>query len=323
MKKKLFITGISGFIGSYLAEKAYKEYDVSGLVRQHPQQNESINKLKGKVRLYEGSLNDYARLINIIVEEQPDYVAHLGAITPVSYSFGHPQEVIKTNLLGTVNLTEVLKQWCPNLKLFVLASSVETYGQQTELMEKNIPFDDKTPQKAGSPYAVAKIGAEHYVKYLYYAYKFPGVCLRQTNTYGRLENDYFVTEAFVTEMLRNKDVVNFGNPKPIRAFLHIEDLVNLYLTLFKCKNKEILGKSFTIGPPNGVTIEDLAEMIAKKLDWKGKINWYTREIRDGEIYYLNSSNDYVTKLTGWKPKITLDKGLDRTIQFWKSKLGKL
>ena len=64
------------------------------------------------------------------------------------------------------------------------------------------------------------------------------------------------------------------------------------------------------------------ELIAKKLNWNGKINWYTREIRDGEIYYLNSTNKLITELTGWKPKISLDEGLDKTIAYWKEKLNK-
>jgi nucleoside-diphosphate-sugar epimerase len=66
---------------------------------------------------------------------------------------------------------------------------------------------------------------------------------------------------------------------------------------------------------------ELAKRIAQKLDWNGKINWYTREIRDGEIYYLNSSNDKITKATGWKPKASLDEGLNKTIAYWKEKLN--
>jgi len=322
VKERILITGISGFIGEELAQKCIKEgYEVAGIIRQSFRYNEAINKLKGKVKLYEGSLNDYARIVNIVSDFMPDYVAHLGAITPVSYSFEHPWEVINTNLIGTVNLTEALKKHCPNLKRFVFASSMETYGHQPELHKKFIPFDEKTEQRAACPYAVAKIGAERYVKYLNYAYKFPGVCLRQTNTYGRKYNDYFVVEAFITQMLKNNNEVNFGNPLPVRNFLYIDDLVNLYLTLFKCKNEDILGESFTIGPPNGITIEELANIIGKKLDWKGEFNWYTREIRDGEIYYLNSNNKKVTEMTGWKPEITLDKGLDITINYWKNRLG--
>ena len=319
-KKRLLITGISGFIGEELAQKAVKQnYEVAGVVRQSFRYNEAINRLKGKVKLYEGSLNDYARLANIVDDFMPDYCVHLGAITPVSYSFEHPWEVLNTNLIGTVNLTEALKKHCPSLKKFIFASSMETYGHQPELHKKFIPFDEQTPQKAACPYAVAKIGAETYVKYLWYAYKFPGISLRQTNTYGRKDNDYFVAEAFVSEMIKHK-VVNFGNPEPVRNFLYIDDLVDLYLTLFKNNNPKLLGESFCVGPPNGVTIMELARLIKTKLNWKGKINWYTREIRDGEIYYLNSTNKKVTEMTGWEPKITLDEGLDKVIAYWKEKL---
>lgn len=322
-KKRVLITGISGFIGEELAQKAIKEgYEVAGLIRQSFRYNDAINNLKGKVKLYEGSLHDYARMGTIVRDFMPDYVAHLGAITPVSYSFEHPWEVINTNLLGTVNLTEALKQFCPNLKKFVFASSMETYGHQPEMHESFTPFDEKTEQMGACPYSVAKIGAEKYVKYLYYAYKFPGISLRQTNTYGRKYNDYFVCEAFLVSMLNNPDVVNFGQPTPVRNFLYIDDLVDLYLNLFDSDNNELLGNAYTIGPPNGITIGTLADMIAEKLNWEGKINWYTREIRDGEIYYLNSTNKKITELTGWKPKISLSTGLNKTILYWKEKLGK-
>ena len=322
-KKRLLISGISGFIGEELAQKAIREgYEVAGLIRQSFRYNDAIKNLRGKAKLYEGSLHDFARMGAVVRDFMPDYVAHLGAITPVSYSFDHPWEVVNTNLMGTVNLTEALKQFCPSLKKFVFASSMETYGHQPEMHKSFTPFDEKTEQMGACPYSVAKIGAEKYVKYLYYAYKFPGVSLRQTNTYGRKYNDYFVAEAFITSFLNNKDVANFGQPTPVRNFLYIDDLVDLYLTLIDSDNKELLGNAYTIGPPNGVTIKELAEIIAEKLNWKGKINWYTREIRDGEIYYLNSTNKKITELTGWEPKISLSDGLDKTILYWKEKLGK-
>lgn len=321
VKPKILITGISGFIGYELAERCLRDgYEVAGLIRQHPQQPEAVQQLKGRVKLYEGSLTDYARLVNIVDDFYPDYVAHLGAITPVSYSFDHPFEVTKTNYVGTVGLTEALKRHCPDLKKFIFASSMETYGHQPEMHKNFTPFDENTPQMAACPYACAKIASEKYVKYLSYAYKFPGISLRQTNTYGRKFDSYFVVEAFITEMLKNEKVANFGQPTPVRNFIYIDDLVDLYMTLFKSSPK-LHGNEYTIGPPNGITIKELADIIRRKLEWKGKINWYTREIRDGEIYYLNSTNKRITLLTGWKPKTTLSKGLDKTILYWKEKLN--
>jgi len=319
VKSRLLITGVSGFIGSHAAQKAIdKGFDVYGLIRQKVSQSPSLAPLKGKVKFYEGDLTSYSSLVNIVRDVMPDYVLHLGAITPVSYSFDHPWEVVNTNLFGTINLTECLKRYVPNLKRFIFASSMETYGHQPEMHKSFLPFTEETPQMAACPYAVAKIAAEKYVKYLHYAYDFPGVCLRQTNTYGRKHNDYFVVEAFVTAMLKSESV-DFGNPEPVRNFIYIDDLTDLYFKLFDSDSK-ILGRSFCVGPPNGTSIKHLAFFIRDKLNWKGKINWYTREHRAGEIFYLNSSHKLLFDTIGWKPKVSLSVGLDKVIKFWKEKL---
>jgi nucleoside-diphosphate-sugar epimerase len=322
-KEKVLLTGVSGFLGCELAHKCVENgYEVAGLVRQHPKLNEAVESLRGKITLYEGDLCDPVRMNNIVREYNPEYICHLGALTRVSYSFGHVIETMRTNLEGTVNLVTAAENNGSNLKRFIYASSMETYGDQPYYQKKMIPVDENVPQNAGSPYAVWKIASETYLKQRFYANKFPCICLRQTNTYGRHFDDYFVVEAFVTAMLKNKNIVNFGNPKPIRNFLYVNDLIDLYITLLKNGNKKLNGHSFCTGPSNGITIAELAEMIARKLDWHGKINWYTREIRDGEIFYLNSTNKKVTSMTDWEPKTTLSKGLDKTILFWKEKLCK-
>lgn len=321
-KERVFVTGCSGFLGNKLCHRLLKEeYDVAGFVRQHPQPSEAIETLRGKVKLYEGDLTDFTRLKNIMRDYNPDYIFHLGALTRVSYSFDHVLETMRTNLVGTVNMVLAAEEEASNLKKFIFSSSVETYGQQELFMRENIPLDEQSIQQAGSPYGVWKIAAESFIKQQFYANKFPGISLRQTNTYGRTFDDYFVVEAFITAMLTNPDVVNFGRPEPIRAFLYVDDLMDLYITLLRHKGKNILGHSFTTGPPNGITIRELADMIAKKLNWHGKINWNTREIRHGEIFYLNTDNKKVTEMTGWEPKTTLDEGLDKAIAYWKKRLG--
>jgi len=319
-KEKVFITGISGFLGYELAERCIKEgYDVAGLIRQHPQPNQAVENLKGRCLIYEGDLTDSTRLGNILRDFNPDYIVHLGALTRVSYSFGHEEETFRVNAGGTINMVTQARKHVSNLKKFIYASSMEAYGHKPVYHTQGKPFDENTVFGVGSPYAVWKICGDYFVRQQHYANDFPGIVLRQTNTYGRKFDDYFVVEAFITSMLKNKDVVNFGNPEPVRNFLYVDDLINLYLTLFKTDNPEVIGKAFTTGPENGITIQDLATIIANKLDWKGKINWYTREIRDGEIFYLNSNNKLVSELTGWEPKISLDEGLDKTIAYWRNK----
>lgn len=326
MKKNVLITGVSGFIGSETALELKKSgFEVFGTSRKSFRFSEALNSLLGEISFFEADLTDYSAMVNMVREVMPDYVIHTGAITPVSYSFDHPWEVTNVNYLGTVNLAEALRKYVPNLKKFIFCSSMETYGHQPVHMERFTPFTEETPQNAGCPYAVAKIAAEQYLRYMNYAYDFPSISLRQTNCYGRKYNDYFVVEAFVTEMLKNNAVVNFGNPKPVRNFIYIDDLVDLYKYLLSDDSMvdpvALTGRSFCTGPDNGITIRQLAHYIKEKLDWKGTINWYTREQRAGEIFYLNSTNKLLYDLIGWKPKISLSEGLDKTICFWKRKLG--
>ena len=88
------------------------------------------------------------------------------------------------------------------------------------------------------------------------------------------------------------------------------------------KRKKVKNETFCVGPSNALSIEKLAEKIAKKLQWQGQINWDTKPKRHGEIYYLNSTNDKITRTIGWKPEIDLDTGLDMTIEFWNNEINK-
>ena len=85
------------------------------------------------------------------------------------------------------------------------------------------------------------------------------------------------------------------------------------------KHVEARGEIFCAGPNNALSIEQLVDTIAKKLDWKGKINWDTKPARPGEIYVLNSTNDKATAMLGWSPKTSLSDGLDKTIAIWRTK----
>ena len=327
------MTGISGFIASALADRLLADgYQVAGLVRQSTRDNEALKRLRGKVTMYQGDLRYYWAIKKALDDFKPDYIFHLGAITPVSYSFEHPMEVTEANYMGVVNLVEAAKIAVPQLKRFIFSGSMEEYGFQPEHFKiKNrkegeiielAPFSEDRILKPACPYAVAKVAAEKFIQYSHFAYGFPGVIFRQTNAYGRKENDYFVVEALITKMLRNPETIDVGRKEPIRNFIHIDDLVEAWMVMMKADDK-VNGEVFNTGPANGVTIYELASQIANKLNWQGKINWDTKEIRPGEILYLNSSYTKIADFTGWRPKITLDEGLDRIITFWKDKYSRM
>lgn len=254
------------------------------------------------------NLENPHQIESVIADVRPEVVLHLAAKTEVALSFDNYYQVSNVNYLGTVALAEANLRLNPNLKLFVLASTMETYGHQ----EKWEPFTEDTPQKPAAPYAVAKVAAEKYLHYMQYAYGFPFTILRQTNTYGRHDNDFFVVERIITQMLKGGEVL-LGDPRPWRNFLYIDDLVSLYRRIVDTRP---LGETFVTGPDNALQIGELAEKIAGLIGFTGDIEWYTQPHRPGEIFYLNSDAFKAKAQLGWEPKVDLEDGLKRTIALW-------
>jgi nucleoside-diphosphate-sugar epimerase len=122
-------------------------------------------------------------------------------------------------------------------------------------------------------------------------------------------------------MLDNPNEINLGYGKPYRNFLWIDDLIDLYTTVLE-KPELARGHIFCTGPDNALSIEQLADKIATKIGWTGTVNWDTKPKRHGEIYVLNSTHAKAERILGWKPKVNLDDGLDRTIEIWKAKKSK-
>ena len=321
----IFLTGTNGFLGQALAERLLNnQHEVHGLIL------EKTCKVKGVIP-HKCDLLNFKKIGKILKEVNPDMIIHLAARTEVEKSFYDPIEFSMVNYGGTVNLIEKSKN-LPNLKLFIFASTMETYGEvytkervlnQTEIF---LPFDEDTPQKPNAPYAVAKVGCEYYLKYTGRTQNFPYVILRQTNTYGRYDNDFFVVEQMITQMLKQmkkkdpaKRIVKFGYKDPYRNFLFVDDLMNLYETIIANPEKA-RGQIFCCGPNNALTMKNLAKKIAEKIGYDGQIFWDTKRKRVGEIYYLNSVATKVQEVLGWSPKTTLDEGLDLTIKLWRNNL---
>lgn len=310
-KQKILCSGISGFIGQYL-EKALKDtYEVHGMY-EHEESKAKNDIPPEQQHLF--NLKDKDSIESIVKKVQPDFVLHLAAKTEVALSFDNYSEVSEVNYVGTVNFAEANRRFNPNLKLFVMASTMETYGHQDP---KNGAFTEETVQAPMAPYAVAKIACEYYLRYMQYAYNFPFAIFRQTNAYGRTDNDFFVIERIITQML-NRNVCNLGEAEPVRNFIWIDDLVDLYKTVLS-KYDDSIGEVFCTGPDNGITIKELADMVKERTGFEGNINWNTIPKRPGEIYYLNSTNKKATDILGWEPKVSLSEGLDRTIEIWRNK----
>jgi len=307
---KILVTGGSGFIGSHLIPKLVEEgYDVYSLARYVT----GRYVLGANVKTVFADLRDYHAVQKVVKEVQPEIVVHLAALSPVSYSYDHPQETVEVNFNGTVNLAEACLRHVPHFRQFVFASTSETYGNQ-----EAFPITEHSPQHPNSPYAVSKVACEKYLQYMCDAYDFPVTVMRPFNTYGRKRNKHFVVERAVTQMLENKDRIYLGDPETVRDFLYVEDHVSAYLAVLD--NEKVIGEVFNFCTGRGTSIRELTQIIAEKLNWHGVIVWHSVPKRPLDIKCLIGSYEKAEKRLGWKPRWKLEDGLKETITCWKSRV---
>ncbi len=309
---RILVTGTTGFIGSQLAPKLIAQgHDVYGLER-YVTGRYAISR-NNKIKTVYGDLRNHFAIKNIVKEVQPEIVIHLAAISPVSYSYDHPNEVIETNFLGTVKLAEACLREVPHFKQFMFASTSETYGNGPTPKKENQPLNPN------SPYAVSKVAAEKYLLYMRDAYGFPVTIVKPFNTYGRKNNVHFVMEKIIVHMLQNKEL-RLGDPTPVRDFVYVNDHVDSYLTCLD--NEKALGDVFNFCTGRGVTIEELVEIIRNLTGFEGDVVWNTIPKRPLDIDILIGDGTKAKTLLNWTPKHTLEDGLKLHVEYWKGNISK-
>jgi nucleoside-diphosphate-sugar epimerase len=315
---------MTGFLGDQLGNKLIKRgHQIGTLVRNvssadRPLASNTESMIRGErksqVSYYYGDLTDYLTIQDALTDFKPDVIIHLGAQTSVAYSFTHVSEVLNVNFLGVVNMAEAARRVLPKLKRFIFSGSAEEYGIQTKF-----PIKEDVELRAASPYAVAKIASEKFLRYLYDAYGFPAVIFRNANSYGRKHNHQFVIESMIYQMYQGKSPIKLGDPNPIRDFVFEPDLLAAYILAAESNNKKILGESINVSTGKAVSILDLAKRVSKITGYNGKIKWHSFPKRPLEIPCLQMDNSKARKLLKWKPTVTLDEGLRITASFYAPK----
>lgn len=312
---------MTGFLGEKLASKLTERgHKIGTLARNvaasdRPLAPNTEAMIRGEQRrgvsYYYGDLTDYLNIYDSLSDFKPEVIIHLGAQTSVAYSFTHVTEVFNVNFLGTVNMAEAARRAVPNLKRFIFSGSVEEYGIQSKF-----PTKETAELRAASPYGVAKIAAEKYLRYLYDAYGFPVIIFRNANSYGRKHNHQFVIESIIYQMHKGKSPIKLGDPSPIRDFIFESDLLSAYVLAAESSNKKLLGESINIGTGKAISVQDLVRKLAKITSYKGKVKWNSFPKRALEISRLQVDNSKAFKLLKWRPAISLDEGLRITASYY-------
>jgi UDP-glucose 4-epimerase len=314
----VLITGITGFIGSRLASRLVGDgYNVHGLVRHSSERELSrIREVVSQVHLIEGDLGTFHSILSAVDASEPEIIFHLGALTPVRLSFDDPYPYVSTNFEGTLNLVHAVLREAPNARL-IAASTAEVYGWQ----EANKPISENVMLNPASPYAVTKAAADQYIQMANRVYHLQGTILRPINSYGRLGEKGFFIEYLVSKMLVG-DQCYVGAPDSVRDYMFADDHVNAYM--LTARSSRAVGQVYNVSPGNPVSNSELAKMLAKITDFKGRIAFgsyppgYPQRPKMQDPQYLVLDNSKITKELGWKPMVGLEEGLVRTIEAWKS-----
>lgn len=319
MKKKVLITGITGFIGGYLAEKLIeKGYDVYGIVKFVVARD--TERLKN-VKILTCDISDYNAVLNTLSNILPDYVIHLAALSPVRLSFELPFEFQAANYLGSLNMAHAMLK-LPDFenRRLVVASTAEVYGIQPE----NKPFTEDMPLLPSSPYSVSKAAMDMYIRMMVNSFNLNATIMRCTNTYGRKYEKGFIVEYLITEMLKGNKIY-IGAPNSTRDYMYVDDHVDAYIRAME--SPEAKGEVFNAATGIATTNSKLAIKIAEKIGFdKSNIvlgayppNYPHRPLPSDQPYLVLDASKIKAKL-GWKVTADLDTGLLKTIDYWKNKV---
>ena len=304
---KILVTGGAGFIGSNivdeLIEKKHKVVIVDNLATGN------IKNVNKKAKFYKVSVCDKKKIDEIFKKEKIDIVIHHAAQLDVRKSVEDPCFDADVNIKGALNILEACKN--TKVKKIIFASSGGTiYGE----CGTKAP-DEKAFANPLSPYGVAKLSVEHYIKAYSALYGLKYTILRYANVYGPRQDvngEAGVVAIFIGKMSKNEDVFIFGDGKQLRDYVYVKDVVSANIKSLTKGNNEVIN----IGTNKTTSVTKLAQELSKIIGYKNKPVFKPK--RNGELFksFLNISK--AKKVLGWEPKVDIIKGLKNTVEYFRS-----
>jgi GDPmannose 4,6-dehydratase len=332
-KKKALITGITGMVGSHLADFLLKktDWDVYGMCRwRSPLDNiehllTKANK-NDRVYLLYGDLRDYVSLREVIKKSKPDYVFHLAAQSYPKTSFDSPIDTLDTNINGTTRLLEAIKE----LKdagtidpVIHVCSSSEVFGR---VPKDKIPINEEVTFHPASPYAISKVGTDLVGRFYAQAYGLKAMSTRMFTHTGPRRGDVFAESTFAKQiaMIEAKliePVVQVGNLDSMRTWADVRDAVRAYYMLVTIN--PIPGEYYNIGGTYSCTIGDMLKhllSLAKVKNIKVEVDKERLRPIDADLQIPDTKK--FQKHTGWKPEISFEKTMQDLLDFWRANVSK-
>ena len=325
MSKRILITGGAGFIGSHVVRRFvlnypdYNIYNLDLLTYAGNLENVKDVETKPNYSFIKGDICNEKFIDNLFEKYRFDAVIHLAAESHVDRSIKDPLAFVRTNVLGTINLLNNFKKcWHQNYKgkLFYHISTDEVYGS----LGANGIFTETTPYDPNSPYSASKASSDHFVRAYGETYGMPYVISNCSNNYGPNQFPEKLVPLFINNILKNMPLPVYGDGNYTRDWLFVLDHAKAIDLIFhRGNNKE----TYNIGGFNEWKNIDLVNLLCEQMDDKlnnpsgssAKLITLVKDRPGHDLRYAIDASK-INKELGWKPSVTFEEGLSKTIDWY-------
>lgn len=327
MATKAIITGMTGMVGSHLADYLLEntDWDIYGMQRwRSPLDNimhlmERINK-KDRVFVEYGDLNDMGSMITVLEKVKPDYIFHLAAQSYPQVSFSAPIDTLNTNILGTCRLLEAIRLLGQSPVIHVCASS-EVFGR---VSKEKLPINEECSFHPASPYAISKVGTDLIGRYYAEAYNMTVMTTRMFTHTGPRRGDVFHESTFAKQIAMieaglQQPVVKTGNLNSLRTYADVRDAVRAYYMLVTVN--PIKGEYYNIGGNYTCKVGDTLQTLISMSTVKNiEVITDPERLRpiDADLQVPDTSK--FTAHTGWKPVYTYEQTMSDLLDYWRKRI---
>lgn len=328
MKKKALITGMTGMVGSHLADYLLEntDWDIYGMQRWRSPLDNILHLMprinaKDRVFVEYGDLNDMSSLLTVLRKVQPDYIFHLAAQSYPQTSFTAPIDTLNTNILGTCRLLDAVKQLNMDPLIHVCASS-EVFGRVTQ---DKLPIDEECGFQPASPYAISKVGTDLIGRFYAEAYGMKVMTTRMFTHTGPRRGDVFHESTFAKQIAmieagKQEPVIKVGNLESLRTYADVRDAVRAYYMLLTVN--PIPGEYYNIGGSYTCKVGDTLKFLMDQSPMKEKIRVEVDPERlrpiDADLQVPDCSK--FKKHSGWEPEIPYEKTMKDLLDYWRERV---
>jgi len=291
----------------------HPEYEVHGGTRWRSN-TENIKAILDKIHLHDLELRDPKSVSSIIKQVKPDKIFHLAAQSYVLSSFSSPADTIETNVIGTLNLLEAVRQNDIDPAIHICSSS-EVYGQ---VKQDEIPIKETKEFQPASPYAVSKVGEDRLAYQYFKSYGIKNIITRAFTHTGPRRGEVFAESTFakqIAEIMNGKKepIVQVGNLDSVRTFLDVRDIAEAYwLVTEKCEP----GEAYNIGGKTTMKVGEMLDIMIKMSNKKISIKEDPARMRPSDVTLQIPDISKFVKKTNWAPKIPVEKTFKDLLDYW-------